>query len=181
MKTTEIIKAYKERISSGASQYIPGRKHYCQITDDYIFFIGSYTVYVKHEHCFQELSKEVFTALLRSYWAEAKSNAKHDYFSKPEDAILDEDSDTTIYDITADMKALSPEKACLIKDRSRELGECVSHLNQKRQDVIAGLFFGHKTEEQLASEMGTSQQNIHSAKKTALKELARMYEELEEG
>ena len=181
MSIKNIVKAYKERISSGASQYIPGRKTYYWPTDEYIFFIGSNTVFVKNEHCFIELSDDVFTTMINSYWRESKSDQTHDHYPLPEDSILGDDAKETIYDITPDLKTFSPEKAYLIKERSKELSECVSQLNQKRQDVINGLFFDHKTEKQLAEENGSSQQNIHSAKKTALKELARMYEELEEG
>ena len=181
MSIKNIVKAYKERICSGAIQYIPGRKTYYWPTDEYIFFIGSCTVFVKNDKSFIDLPKEIFTEMVQSYWNEAKNDQKHKYYTISEDAVLGDDSDATIYDITPDLKAISPERAALLRERSKELGECVSQLNQKRQDVINGLFFDHKTEKQLAEENGSSQQNIHSSKKTALKELARMYEELEEG
>ncbi len=179
MVKESIKKAYEERIASGLSKYIPGRSRKTHSYDGYCFFPGSCTIYFTNEQRFEEIPEHIFDEMLRSYWREEKNDKKHERKICSVYDFFDDDPRDTLYDITPDPNAAIPECEYLVKERSTALRDCVSHLTPARQDIINGIYFGQKTEKEVAAERGTSQSCVNIIKQSALRELAKEYEDME--
>lgn len=170
-----IIKKYRSRIESGLSKCIPGRKNFVYFFDEYAFFVESCTVYICATHSFFDLSVEIFSELLHSYWNEIGNDRYHhrNYISK--EILTKDESGTSIFEDFPDTKSLSPESACLIKERNQKLLKQVESLKPNKRGVIKDIYFNYKTEKDVAEKNGTSQANVHYLKAAALKDLAKNY------
>ena len=170
-----IIKMYRSRIESGLSQCIPGRKNYIYFADEYAFFIASCTVYIYATHSFFDLSVEIFSELIHSYWNEHGNDRYHHRFCMSKEVLAKDENGTSYFEDFPDTKSESPEKACLIKDRNQRLLKRVESLKPNKRGVIKDIYFNYKTEKDVAEKNGTSQANVHYLKAAALKDLAKNY------
>ena len=175
MLKKNIIKMYRSRIESGLSQCIPGHKNYVYFFDEYAFFVASCTVYIYALHSFTDLSKDIFDELIHSYWNEHGNDRYHhrNYISK--EILAKDENGTSIFEDFPDTKSVSPESACLIKERNQKLLKHVDSLKPKKREVVKDIYFNYKTEKDVAEKNGTSQADVHYLKAAALKDLAKNY------
>ena len=170
----------EKRISTGLSKIYPDRACFNLFTDEYYFSNATCTVFMCSTNSFVELEPDIFKELINSYWREEQNDLHHSKYTVSYNrAVTSEDGADNFIDLQEDEDSPIPENEFFIHELKSKYADTIDRLCPIQSQIIRGIYFQQRTENEMAAILGKTQANIHYHKIKALEKLRYYFERLE--